>query len=164
MGEKVVVIRPGPWELDVHDPDGGLERRIRSAVPRLPVTRDLRDAARAGLEEWYPANPQFAGLLDRVELPDSASAISQVVVSEDENAVWVLRWRLWAPPRGFYSHRLYDLIDEDGRWRRMVRVPESAGEVRAVRGNRVLTVYHDELGIPYVRVYLLDAGPLQEPS
>lgn len=153
IGGRIMLSRPGAWELAVYEPDGLLVQRIRSAVPRTEVGSDLAGSARAGLEEWYPADPQFARMLDRVQLPDSTSAISRIIASEEGETVWVLRWQLWTPPRGLYSDRWYDVIDQRGRWIQTVRVPTSAGAVEAVRGERVLTVFHDELGVPYVRVY-----------
>lgn len=156
LGERIVISRPGGWQLGVYDRGGTLLQEVRSSIPRANVDRELIASVRSYLEESYPQTPQFARLLDRMELPDSASAISDLIPVADEESLWVLRW----VPQGVQRERVYDIIDDRGRWIRTVRVPAAAGEVRDLREDRILTVYRDPLGVPYVRVYRL---PEQAP-
>jgi hypothetical protein len=151
VGDEVIVVRPGSWEVTAYDPRGRLVRRIRSGIPRTHIDRAVIATERRFLEETYPETPVFLRLFDRLSPGDSTAAIGGVLAPR-EGGLWVQRWRL----RGQETERIYDLMDPEGRWERTIRVPGEAGEVLDVSGTRVLTVFYDELLVPYVRVYRLE--------
>jgi hypothetical protein len=149
LAGKIYLSQAGPWQVDVYDTEGRLQKIIRLAVPRTAVTDEVRSRERAYVEQ---AEPALAQLFDRLPSTDSISAIKGFRPSSD-GMIWVLRWN----SRVEKQAQIFDVVDPQGRWMGTVKVPADAGEVVDVTPERILTTWHDDLDVPYLRVYRLSA-------
>jgi hypothetical protein len=54
----------------------------------------------------------------------------------------------------------YDVFDSGGRWLTTVHLPGELGTVKEIGEDYVLTIWYDELRVPYLRMCRLEkAGP-----
>ena len=58
----------------------------------------------------------------------------------------------------------FEVLTDNGEWLGHISIPTSLGIVWAVGHGRMVTVWRDELGVPYVRVYALGRSVETSPS
>lgn len=151
LAGDVIVSETDSWQLAIFDVNGKLHRILRCAIPRTAITRDVRARERQFLQEHAGSSARrFLELFDHIEFGDSTSAIANLWASPD-GMIWVSRWR----SADFQGEQTIDAVSIEGQWLGTLRVPARAGRVTHIRNNRVLTVWHDSLDVPYIRVYEL---------
>lgn len=89
VSDRIHVTQVGAWQIDVYDRRGERIRILRHAIPRTPVTPEMKARERIRLEQFD--QPTFLRLYDRLAIEDSTSAIGGVKVS-NEGTLWVQRW------------------------------------------------------------------------
>jgi hypothetical protein len=152
MGNRVYSSDTGSWQLNEYDSDGSLKKVFRYPIARIPVNNRLIDAEKHRLSTLADG-PGFLRLFDRLELADSTSAIRRVIASSD-GLLWVERWH----PHDFEATEVWDVMSTDGAWLRTISIPAGAGSFLDAHGDRLLTVYHGDFDVPFVRVYRLPRG------
>jgi len=150
------VAGPGIAELRTYALDGGLQRIARAGIPRVPLTSELIDLERQALltvaEEGGRDVASRRASFDALTFPDSAPAIVRVYPAAS-GGVWTRRW---SHPRQANAPAVYDVFDAEGRWLGPVELPADAGELQAIGTEHLLTVWTDELDVPYLRLYRIE--------
>ena len=145
------------WTVSAYNSDGSLKGEFGIGKRRIPVTPDLKETVRDetltryGWDEPGPLENAF----DRLQHPDSVSAIRRIFW-EDPGFVW-----LGHATTGFDLPVDYEVMTAEGGWLGHISIPIELGVLRAVGYGRIVTIWHDELDVPYIRVYALDrsSGP-----
>lgn len=149
---RVVIGDPEAWELRVHGAAGAVERIVRAAVPRLPVTPDLEEAGLERARELAESSPltlrQAEDAYDRIPLPDSVPAIASIIAAGDE---------LWVGRRAgrWFEVGDYDVLDADGRWITTVALPPEVERILEIGDDYLLAHVRDELEVSYVRMHAI---------
>jgi hypothetical protein len=141
---------PPFWEVRTVGADGTLRRIVRLELPRRPVTARMIEAEhRRALE--YAGNPQEASRLFRgFRFPDSLFPIDRLEVDRSGN-LWVREHR--SRDEGRATTERYIVLDSAGRWVATAEVPADAGMILEFGPDQLLTIWRDELRVPYVRLY-----------
>lgn len=139
------------WEVRAYRPNGELARVLRVLEPRVEVSADVIDEARARLGErwrWDADTGILEAAFDKLAHPDSVAAISTVDWAPPDRLL-IGRMRLAVRP----TTRAFEVFSEEGEWLASLRVPEEAGYFRAAGYGRVFTVRLDEFGVSHLRAY-----------
>ena len=155
------------YELSVYSSEGVLTRTVRMDVEPVPVTDDmLEEVRRAALERCrIPGRRRLCerpgGYLD-TGLPAviaranrQVPAFSRFLVAPDGHLL-IRRADLVWDQAGDNDTRPHDLISPDGRFVGRVDIPTDFRPL-ILRDERVFGVVHDELGVPYIVKYRLEA-------
>lgn len=148
---RVAISAPDTWEVRFFDSDGDIRRILRTPIPRIPVTPDVRAERRQYLVDWALLFrlPRARGewVDDQFPVPDSLPAIASLRWDRSGN-FWVGRR---APdPEG--TER-YDVFDRDGRWIGIAPFPRELGRILEIGEDYVLAAWQDDLGVAYLRLY-----------
>lgn len=151
-GGRVAIGSPEAWEVSVHGPTGEVERIVRAAVPRLPVTPELEEAGLEQAREMAERSPltlrQAEDAYDAIPLPDSVPAIASIIAVGEE--LWVGR-RLGR----WYDVGDYDVLDVEGRWLTTVALPAEIERILEIGEDYLVAHVQDELEVSYVTVYAI---------
>jgi hypothetical protein len=154
-GDQIFVGAGDRLQVDVHDLHGRHLRSMRAALDRRPVTEAAVDAL---LESRLAAARSEADRQRlRVEARETAMAQlmpahgTRILVGPDGH-VWVEAYH--APGD---SGRAWHVFDPDGPYLGQVQVPAKL-RLTDIRGDAVLGVWTDDLGVASVRAYPLDRG------
>jgi hypothetical protein len=139
------------WEVRAYGGDGRLTDIFRPQVPRLPVTPELIAQGRDSAEANWAAQDRalIREAYEKLEHPDSTAAVGSLLW-DDSGYLWVGRAPLFTtsqPPLEF------EVLNSEGHWLGRVSLPPEAGYVLRIGYQRVLTVWIDDLGVHYVRIY-----------
>lgn len=148
VGSRAFVSQTGSWEIRVYGQTGKLTHIVRARIPRKHISPQLERRESARFAEAAQGHPVLTRLYGRLKFADSTSAIS-AVHSTPDGKLWVARWSTFMDNGG----EMFDIIDADGHWLESVRLPPDAGLVVDVSDTHVLTVWRDEMDIPYLRKY-----------
>lgn len=134
------------WELRRFGPDGALNRVVRAAVPRLPITSAMLEAEAAARAERTGLSVSLIHeAYDRMGVYDSLPAIGGIV-PDTEGGIWVERYdAVGAGPA------IWDVFDAGGRWLQTLQTSPEMGEIIAIGLSRVYFRWRDALDVPYVR-------------
>lgn len=152
---SIYVVEGRRWEFRRYDYDGRLERIIRRSGSTRPVTPEVVEAR---LEAWLDGVDEDARRRERtrweeMSLPDSLP-VTDVAVLDPEGNLWVRHFTAHFSVQGPST---WSVFAPDGVWLGTVDTPARLW-VRGFLDDAVYGVYHDELGVEYVRRYRL-AGP-----
>lgn len=139
----LLYLAPGDaWRVDVYDASGRHRRSVREARARVPVT----PAMIAALPDLPP------GVVERsAHVPDSLPAVGDIV-ADDHGRIWAVAYR--PDDADTTSARVYAA---DGRLSGVVALPGDF-QLMDVRGDRLVGVQKDALGVETVVVYGLDGA------
>lgn len=136
-------------EVRCHHRDGQLTRIARLARDPLPVTGEQIEAYWD--RELASRNERRVDALRRMRdvmvFPDFYPAFSDLLV-DDQGRIWAQEYH-----RPHDSDINWDVI-RDGRWIASVKV-DTAFQLMLIRGDRLLGVWRNELGVETVRAYRL---------
>lgn len=139
------------WQVGIYSSEGSLLRLLRAQVPRTPVTNQQVDAMRQNLGQGCAVSqPEAREMLAQFPIPDSLPPIGTLRRDADGN-LWVERRRnVWSVVAASSVH---DVFDRTGRWLTTVESPSHSFWILQLGSDRMLTVWTDELEMPYLRVY-----------
>ena len=149
---EIVLNDPEEWQLNVYGTDGSLKRLFRAAIKRRAITDEMIDKERDDQIESYTnlgmnwTDVRMAWT--RMPIADSTAAIENVYWDGTEH-FWVQRW-FWDQSDDIPT---FDVVNQEGRWMGTVTLPEDCGEPLAFSPDYLLTLWEDDLEVPYVRVY-----------
>lgn len=172
-GDRFFVTTPDRYEIRVFERDGTEALRMRRAELPPEVTDEIvaryRDRALQNINEHAPNPEQERARLEGTVFPDHFPGYRQLIVSS-EGQVWVRRhlglpeslpsvYSLDDPTQRFERTEpiRWDVYAADGTWLAVVAGLDGAG-IRAIAGDRVLTVGMDDAGIARVRLHALRQG------
>jgi hypothetical protein len=163
LGEGIVVGVGDREELQVLAPDGHLSRIIR--WPRKDRTLDAEQVEgiilRANAESPEPAPQPVIDQFLKLPFPEEYPPYGHLLTS-DSGEIWVGEYWVGdlilpeAPP----PPREWKVFDSSGIWLTSVTTPEGF-ELEDVRGDELLGVYRNELGVESIRIYRLARGGSQ---
>ncbi|HZD43498.1 MAG TPA: hypothetical protein VE134_05510, partial [Methanomicrobiales archaeon] len=144
---RVLFGYPGAYEIEVHDPDGTLLRRIRREYDPVKVSReeraDLTERTRKVLGPEAAAEMSFA---------EEHSAFRSFF-TDDEGRLFVQTWERTGDGEG----DIHDVFDAEGRFIGRVPMPVhpdfQAPTPRVMRGGKLYAIEPDEEGYEVVKRY-----------
>jgi len=154
--DQIYTANTGRPEIRVFGYEGGLERLIRWEVEPVAVTSADRDAFRqaviARLRNPAQQRPHYERWLSDVEWPEVRHAFD-TVLSDQDGRLWI---KESAPADADPSDWL--IFGTDGRALARVELP---GGVRVlfIDGTHLVGTSVDDLDVPTIRVWRLNAGP-----
>jgi hypothetical protein len=138
------------WEVKGYAPDGSLERLIRWDRPAVPVTASSLDAhirEQEGEAEGNEAR-EIRERISEMPVPETMPAFGGLHVDE-LGYLWVERFR---SPEDHVP--TFDIFQGEGTLVARAILPVEA-EVLQIREDEILTLYRDDLGVEYLRLYSL---------
>lgn len=143
-GRRVYAMDSHRFEITVYE-GGEVVRVIRASVPTIPGFTEAH--LQSVREQWGDIAQRFIDSdreAGRMIVPPAV----RMVLDEEGESLWIRRTD--DGPRS--RLRQWDVFTVDGVWRATVTTP-APFEIRAVRGDRVLGVWTDPLGVTSIRVY-----------
>lgn len=160
-GDRVFVATGAEPEVQVWDREQGLTMRIRWGGGRLPVTAEdqrQRERVRSLAIAEQPGRAKY--MRPDIHVPDFKPTFWEMLV-DDRGNLWVQEYPFWFGGWGWGREIRKDaasvqwrVFNPDGRLLGTVAVPADV-DVLAVSGGRMLTLWKDEVDLPYVRIYKL---------
>lgn len=150
---RVVVGSQDRWELEEHDPGGGLLRRIRLRGPDLSVGPEDVERVIAGRVEAAPPErrPGLRRRLESSPVPGTRPAYGGLLADAAGN-LWVSEWEPY--PR---IPRRWTVIDPRGRWLGPVTMPPAFHPLD-IGGDWILGMERDSLDVERVVLRRLRKG------
>lgn len=148
---RVLYGMTGDYRIHVARVDGTPTRIIEKEATRESVTSEQRDQAREQMQGVIDQGVRF----DASMVPDRHPSID-TMFADDLGYIWVRPHRAPAPGDDeIPGLRLvsWDVFDPDGRY--LGRLPDLPGTI-SVRGNHIVGIALDELGVNYVLRYRID--------
>lgn len=143
-GRRVYEMDSRRFELRVYE-DREITRIIRAPVPTIPAFTD--DHLQAVYEEWGEIAERLIALdreAGRMIVPPAVA----LILNESNGDLWVRRTD--DGPQA--PVRQWDIFTGEGVWSATVETPQQL-EISAVRGDQVLGVWTDGVGVTSARVY-----------
>ncbi|MGW8267482.1 MAG: hypothetical protein ACWGSQ_14035 [Longimicrobiales bacterium] len=153
-GKRAVIGTTKQYEVLEFEPTGDLVRIIRWAGPDQTVTDAHRDAY---LQERLAVAPndEIRRLIrtdhENRTFADQFPAYSTIRV-DDRNRIWVEMYRRPGSP----DVNRWLVFDENGILQASLPVPTDL-RLLDIRGERVLAVFTDDLGIEYIRIFRIES-------
>lgn len=154
-GPRVAIGDGTGWEVRIFDAEGGLQRIVRAAIPRVAVGDSLLASARERPRQLAETSPltvaQAEEAFSQLDLPDSVPAIASIRGSGEE---------LWVGRRtgSWWETGDFDVFDADGRWLTTVAMPPELEMVHEIGDDYILAHVTDDLDVAYLRMYRLRRG------
>ncbi len=143
-------------QVSCYDPEGHLTLIARVDSAAKPVSPDVVDRAfeheleRARQARNEPRERALLRARSSMSFPDYLPAFTDLL-ADDQGRLWARRHALPGQAQTEWW------VFEEGRW--LARLPvDAALEVMDVRGNRILGLWRDYLGVERIRLYRFEAG------
>jgi hypothetical protein len=139
------------YEIKIHNPDGKLEKIIKTELPFLPVERQDRQAfleyhLPRDITTWSTMNESLQNKIKSlIKFPDKKPAFLSLIPM-DKHYLMVLR------DGNYGQNALIDIFDPSGRFiiEKTLHIPIKNG---ICRGNRFYIIHEDEVGHQFVKCY-----------
>ena len=159
--DRIYYSYPDAWNIEVRLPDGALTQLIRRPFTPVPITSEMKAAARAifarQLQQLSMSAEQIQRRLERMPFASTLTTHARMIV-DDEGALWVNEADAQAILARTASltaaGNVWSVFAADGRWLGRVQMPSNL-TVLAISANSVAGTASDELDVEHVRLHRL---------